>query len=74
MEKNFDEINSMLESIRGGHVDSGLFGGPTDPEGKRNCIEFCTENCKNGVGTTVGTVRGTNTPDPGLPGGPVTNL
>lgn len=74
MKSKFEEINSMLDSIKGGQADSGLFSGSTDPQGTRLCSEKCTDDCKNGVGTSTGTTKGVVLPDPTLPGGPVTNL
>lgn len=64
MAKKFEEINSMLDNVKGGQAGTGLFDGTTDPQGTRICSENCTDDCKAGsVGTSTGTNKGLNFPD-----------
>lgn len=64
MAKKFEEINSMLDNVKGGQAGSGLFDGVTDPQGTRICSENCTDDCRaNSIGSTTGTTKGTNFPE-----------
>lgn len=64
MKSKFEEINSMLDNVKGGQAGTGLFDGTTDPQGTRICSENCTDDCKpNSIGTSEGTNKGINFPD-----------
>lgn len=64
MAKKFEEINSMLDNVKGGQAGSGLFDGTTETQGKRICSENCDDDCRdNSVGTSTGTTKGTKFPD-----------
>lgn len=64
MKKQFEEISTMLDSVKGGQAGSGLFDGTTDPQGTRICSDNCPDNCpENSIGTSVGTNKGLRFPD-----------
>lgn len=73
MKKQFEEISSMLDNVKGGQAGSGLFDGTTEPQGTRICSDNCTDDCKeNSIGTSTGTNKGLNFPDkPIIPFQPV---
>lgn len=62
MDKDFEELNSGLDDIRGGlfNIDTSCAGGDT-------CTEICTDKCTS-IGTRTGTLKGMVNPDPHYPG------
>lgn len=68
MENKFEEISSMLDGIKGGTSDTGLFDGITNSDSDDSCYDVCINSCpKNKVGTVLGQKRGIKFPDPILP-------
>ena len=64
MKAKFQEISSMLDQIKGGHTATGLFGSPTEPQGKEICTSKCDKDCKEGcIGTSEGTKHGLDFPE-----------
>ncbi|MDE6536419.1 MAG: hypothetical protein K2M13_00015 [Muribaculaceae bacterium] len=54
----------MLENLKGGQAENGLFGGSCDPMGKQLCTNNCSNDCRHDApGTVTGTVHGTELPE-----------
>lgn len=64
--KDFEEINDLLDNIVGGASTKGAFPFAFDSaavEDSTICSEKCNDNC-NGIGTVDGTKKGTKYPSP----------